>query len=135
MENAELFLVPGTFEEKFVRSAGHGGQNVNKVSTAVQLRFFAGRAGFAPAALARLGKLAGARLTAEGDILIVAGEYRTQQQNRLAARARLLDLIARALRVPVRRKPTRPTRASKARRLDAKKRRSAVKQLRRGKDF
>lgn len=135
MSQAEQYLRPGLFEEKFVRSSGHGGQNVNKVATAVELRFFAALAGLEPDVLARLRTLAGARLTDSGDILLVAAEYRTQEQNRACARARLLELLTRALKRPVRRKPTKPTRASKVRRLDAKKRRGAVKQLRSGKDL
>ena len=95
---------PGSFEEKFVRSGGHGGQNVNKVATTVQLRFFPALSGLPPEAQARLKSLAGSKLTAEGDIIILASEYRTQEQNRQAARARLAGLIERALRPPRRRR-------------------------------
>ncbi|MEI7482718.1 MAG: alternative ribosome rescue aminoacyl-tRNA hydrolase ArfB, partial [Elusimicrobiota bacterium] len=125
---------PGSFEEKFVRSGGHGGQNVNKVSTAVQLRFFPRISGLPPAAVERLRQLAGSKLTADGDILIVASEYRTQEQNRQAARVRLNELIQRALRPPRRRRPTKPSYGSKQRRLEGKKRRAGVKQSRRGED-
>lgn len=121
----------GSFEEKFVRSGGHGGQNVNKVATTVQLRFSPALAGLPPSALERLRSLAGSRLTAEGDIVIVASEYRTQEQNRAAARARLSELVLRALRPPKRRRATRPTYSSGLRRLDSKKRRSDLKRARR----
>ncbi|HNW43964.1 MAG TPA: alternative ribosome rescue aminoacyl-tRNA hydrolase ArfB [Elusimicrobiales bacterium] len=119
---------PGSFEEKFIRSGGHGGQNVNKVATTVQLRFFPALSGLSAEAQQRLKDLAGSKLTAEGDIIIIASEYRTQEQNRQAARARLLELVQRALRPPKRRRPTKPSYGSKLRRLDDKKRRSGIKQ-------
>ncbi|PKM98810.1 MAG: aminoacyl-tRNA hydrolase [Elusimicrobia bacterium HGW-Elusimicrobia-3] len=134
MEERAFPLPPGSFEEKFVRSGGHGGQNVNKVATSVQLRFFPRLSGLPYAAQERLKELAGAKLTEEGDILITASEYRTQDQNRQAARARLAELIGRALRPPKRRRPTRPTFGSKQRRIEGKKRRSDVKRSRGG-DF
>jgi ribosome-associated protein len=134
MEERAFPLPPGSFEEKFVRSGGHGGQNVNKVATSVQLRFFPRLSGLPYAAQERLKELAGAKLTEEGDILITASEYRTQEQNRQAARTRLAELIGRALRPPKRRRPTRPTFGSKQRRIEGKKRRSDVKRSRGG-DF
>lgn len=127
-------LAPGSFEEKFIRSGGHGGQNVNKVATAVQLRFSPGLSGLTPDVQARLRALAGGKLTAHGDIVIIASEHRTQDQNRQAARVRLNALIARALRPPRGRRPTKPSYGSKLRRLDAKKRRSDIKQARHAPD-
>lgn len=134
MENGKRghFIPPGALEEKFVRSGGHGGQNVNKVATTVQLRFSPALSGLPYAVIDRLKALAGGKLTAEGDIMIVASEYRTQEQNRQAARARLDELLDRAFRPPRPRRATKPTRGSRQRRLESKKRRSDVKKDRRG---
>jgi len=115
----------------FVRSTGPGGQNVNKVSSAVQLRFaLAASAALSEPVKRRLRALAGRRLTDEGDILIVARNHRSQEQNRREALTRLAALIERALIAPKVRKPTRPTRAGRERRLEVKGQRQRTKQRR-----
>jgi ribosome-associated protein len=129
MSSAEPFVLPEeALEEKFLASTGPGGQNVNKVATAVQLRCDVFRLGLAPAVYARLKKLAGSRMTGEGEIIVTARTHRTQDANREEARTRLTELIARAHVAPRKRVKTRPSRAAKARRVDEKKGRGTVKQ-------
>ena len=118
-------------EEHFVQASGPGGQNVNKVATAVQLRFDArGSSVLSPEVKERLLALAGSRATRDGVIIIDARRHRTQERNRDDARERLVELVRRALETPRPRRPTRPTRASMRRRLESKRQRSEVKRLR-----
>lgn len=114
--------------ETFLAASGPGGQNVNKVATACQLRCDVFRLGLAPDVYARLKQLAGSRMTSGGEIVITARRYRTQEANREEARARLAELVAKAHVRQPKRVRTRPSRAAKGKRLDAKKQRGAVKQ-------
>jgi ribosome-associated protein len=115
----------------FVRASGPGGQNVNKVSTAAQLRFDVGQSrSLPPEVRQRLLALAGSRATQDGVLIITSRSHRTQEANRVEARARLDELVARAEVVPKTRRPSRPTLASKVRRLAAKSQRSSSKKLR-----
>ena len=116
--------------ETFIASSGPGGQNVNKVATAVQLRCDVFKLGLAPYVYARLKELAGSRMTSAGEIVITARSYRTQEQNREDARARLAELIVKAHIRQAKRVKTKPSRAAKAKRVHEKKGRSAVKQAR-----
>jgi ribosome-associated protein len=125
-----LMLDDREIDERFVRASGPGGQNVNKVSTAVELRFDV-RASSLPADVKeRLAALAGSRMTGDGVLLIDSREHRTQAQNREAARARLIALLQHAAKRPKTRRPTKPRKAAKEQRLDAKRRRGEVKALR-----
>jgi ribosome-associated protein len=121
-------------EEHFIRASGPGGQNVNKLASAVQLRFDVRRSPSLPEQVrARLEGLAGKRLTREGVLVIHAERHRTQERNRQDARARLIELIRRAAVAPRPRRATKPTAGSRERRLDSKKRRATIKGLRQGK--
>jgi ribosome-associated protein len=115
-------------DERFLAASGPGGQNVNKVATACQLRCDVFKLGLAPDVYQRLKTLAGSRMTSGGEIVLTARKYRTQEANREDARARLAELIDRAHVKPVKRIKTRPSRAAKAKRVDAKAKRGAIKQ-------
>ena len=130
--NCHLFLDDGEIEESFVRASGPGGQNVNKVSSAVQIRFdLSGSRSLPEDVRERLARLAGRRLTRDGVIVIIAQRYRTQERNRQDALDRLVALIRRAATPPTPRRPTKPTAAAEKRRRQAKIRRAALKEQRR----
>ncbi len=113
--------------EKFLAATGPGGQNVNKVATACQLRCDVYKLGLSPEAYARLKVIAGSKLTIGGELVITARRYRTQEGNRADARARLAEMVTAAHIVQAKRRPTRPSRSAKAKRVDEKKGRSAIK--------
>jgi ribosome-associated protein len=128
---ATISLDDSEIEERFIRSSGPGGQNVNKLATAVQLRFNVRHSpSLSSAVRHRLERLAGRRLTQDGVLVLTAQRHRTQEANRRDALERLIDLVRRAAVPPVPRKPTKPTAGARRRRLDTKTRRGAIKRLR-----
>jgi ribosome-associated protein len=128
---ASISIAERELEEHFIRASGPGGQNVNKLASAVELRFDVRRSPSLPADVrARLERLAGRRLTREGVLVIHAERHRTQERNRKDARARLIELIHRAAVAPRPRRATKPTAGARERRLESKKRRATIKGLR-----
>ena len=127
MKAEDVQIPDEALSERFLAATGPGGQNVNKVATACQLRVDVFQLGLSPDAYERLKVIAGSRMTSSGEIIITARNFRTQEANREDARRRLAEMIAEAHLVRAKRRPTKPSRAAKARRVDQKKQRSDVK--------
>lgn len=130
MRAEEVNIPEEALSETFLAATGPGGQNVNKVATSVQLRVVVDQLGLPDHVIERLRRLAGSRLTGSGELLITARRFRTQEANRADARRRLAQMIADAHVVQAKRRPTRPSRSAKAKRVEKKRQRSTIKQTR-----